>query len=814
MKTLLSRAILIISAGLVLLVIVELTVYGQRNAAEVSGIVAVPLAALGLWLQATGDRGWPVAKAAEGIREDIKVLWGSEVRHRGLDGAHVIPMSLSHRRGDALPAEAVMAHNEQQFSWTSEEYQEAAARIITNFGKRRAVIYAGQGGGKTTFALLLALGVVKKDTNWLPILLSLASWNPGAEQFDSWFDRQVVASYRSVEVVERPLGRTYLQTLVHSGRALLILDGLDELPQGTRRKAFEEINEKVPHDAPIVILGRGPARGSDYLANGESFDLIPPGQSGIVRYLRVLVAEDRIHDRQDEIWAPLLEELSANPKGRLSRVLSTPLFVSLAWRVYEEDENSPIHLLRKVQSADNDERGLAVGENLLLDAHIRYACARDRLLSRKRAVHWLEFMAYKMQNFALDKQKRGIQTFAWWRIYQVIPQPVIAGAMGLAVAPAYRLALVMPEGLTRGFAIGSTTGIIIGMMRGIRPTLLSVAITGAVASAMVALIGVTTTDWHTAVADVAEIGTALTLVMLAKPWLTGTPSAGKRIFDDRLSRWALPTAAVVAIGILSALATTAVHVILPAVPVGHGPLSLTLAVSLGVGVATVAGRLLTHPDMPLHPSHVEFRLDRRLGRPWLHVAQAIVSGTAVGLAGGFVGGVTRGVSYGLHIALVFGLVAGLPVGLAGGMLKWFNQPSSGRVTAGARKTFENDRVMALACVVIVAVASTVSIAVLLGPFGPVIADLHDHGFRARPVDGFLFGLTLGAIVAGFNAAWPTFFVAHIWFVLNRGLPWRFMTFLNALHQNEILRQEGPLYQFRNDRLQTRLAERYGSARRR
>jgi len=96
----------------------------------------------------------------------------------------------------------------------------------------------------------------------------------------------------------------------------------------------------------------------------------------------------------------------------------------------------------------------------------------------------------------------------------------------------------------------------------------------------------------------------------------------------------------------------------------------------------------------------------------------------------------------------------------------------------------------------------------------VIADLHDHGFRARPVDGFLFGLTLGAIVAGFNAAWPTFFVAHIWFVLNRGLPWRFMTFLNALHQNEILRQEGPLYQFRNDRLQTRLAERYGSARRR
>src|SRR6266568_2997250 len=183
MKTLLSRAILIISAGLVLLVIVELTVYGQRNAAEVSGIVAVPLAALGLWLQATGDRGWPVAKAAEGIREDIKVLWGSEVRHRGLDGAHVIPMSLSHRRGDALPAEAVMAHNEQQFSWTSEEYQEAAARIITNFGKRRAVIYAGQGGGKTTFALLLALGVVKKDTNWLPILLSLASWNPGAEQF-------------------------------------------------------------------------------------------------------------------------------------------------------------------------------------------------------------------------------------------------------------------------------------------------------------------------------------------------------------------------------------------------------------------------------------------------------------------------------------------------------------------------------------------------------------------------------------------------------------------------------------------------------
>ncbi len=41
MKTLLSRAILIISAGLVLLVLAELTVYGQRNAAEVSRRVTV-----------------------------------------------------------------------------------------------------------------------------------------------------------------------------------------------------------------------------------------------------------------------------------------------------------------------------------------------------------------------------------------------------------------------------------------------------------------------------------------------------------------------------------------------------------------------------------------------------------------------------------------------------------------------------------------------------------------------------------------------------------------------------------------------------
>lgn len=127
---------------------------------------------------------------------------------------------------------------------------------------------------------------------------------------------------------------------------------------------------------------------------------------------------------------------------------------------------------------------------------------------------------------------------------------------------------------------------------------------------------------------------------------------------------------------------------------------------------------------------------------------------------------------------------------------WLSHPDPKRVrpTTSPQKTFWNDRFLAIGFVVTVAAVSAVSISLLLGPLRPIIANLHGATFRVRPVDGMLFGLVIGVPFAAFNTAWPAYFLSHIWFVLTRQLPWRFMPFLGALRNAEILRQEGRLYQ--------------------
>jgi hypothetical protein len=63
---------------------------------------------------------------------------------------------------------------------------------------------------------------------------------------------------------------------------------------------------------------------------------------------------------------------------------------------------------------------------------------------------------------------------------------------------------------------------------------------------------------------------------------------------------------------------------------------------------------------------------------------------------------------------------------------------------------------------------------------------------------------LAGFVAGIGAAWLGFGVARCRLAAGRRLPWRLMRFLDDAHRRGILRQAGPVYQFRHARLQSYL----------
>src|SRR5262249_5783246 len=67
---------------------------------------------------------------------------------------------------------------------------------------------------------------------------------------------------------------------------------------------------------------------------------------------------------------------------------------------------------------------------------------------------------------------------------------------------------------------------------------------------------------------------------------------------------------------------------------------------------------------------------------------------------------------------------------------------------------------------------------------------------------FVVGL-LSRLLAG---AWIPFVIARSWLALRGKLPWRLVAFLEDCHRLGILRQVGPVYQFRHARLQDHLAQ--------
>jgi hypothetical protein len=786
----------VIYVGAVIYLVYLLVDNGWSSPALAVAIVSALMALLGQigFKPGRADGGKAVSDVEDSLRESIKDLWHKEAKARHLDGPDLMPIRLVRCDTDT----AVLATQNKKGSWTSAEYRKAASDVVLKEGIRRAVVYGGSGSGKTTFALMLTRGLVDEARatggGFLPLLLSLASWDP-REDFAEWFGRVATITYPELNKIE--LGeRTLLERLQNSGRVLLVLDGLDELPHGAQNKALEQINKKVLLDQPLILLCRNNLQ--EIIGNSPAgsclLNILEIDAGAVQSYFSALTLGDR---EATQYWGPVLDELEANPDGELAHLLRIPLFASLARGASQTDKSLPQRLVG-ITSVTS----VSKAKEILLDSYVARGMNLAGILRSRRSIRWLEFIAHKMQAYPT-------RSLAWWRMSAIVPQWVLAAAIGIAVGPAYRLALVLPEGLTRGFTVGCTTAFALGLLRGITPRPSASAVTGVVTFAMVAAIGGTQLGWPNVLPDIAEIGVAMSVVMLCKTWLAGHRIAG----NGQRQSWAKVAIAAVVAGAAAAAAVFVVHAVFPGVQLVTGLPSVGRAVALGVGVATMACRLISAVDAPNQPSVIDFGIDRRFGPPWRHLSSTIVSSTAVGIAGGFVGGMNHGLDYGVRVALIFGLLAGLPIGVTGGLLRWLTHldPQLVRSAASPQKTMRNDRIVAIASIIILGLVSAAFIGLLLGPLRPVVAHLHSSTFRVSPFDGLFFGLALGMPFVALTTAWPAFFVSHTWFALTGRLPWRFRTFLRALHDSELLRQEGTLYQFRHDELQTWLAARYTAA---
>ncbi|XVS62371.1 NACHT domain-containing protein [Actinosynnema sp. CA-299493] len=289
----------------------------------------------------------------------------------------------------------------------------------------RLVVLGAPGSGKTTFAMLMAqqLLVGLREGQTVPVLLSVASWDPVREKPAEWLLRRITEEYPGLHVTH---GRAAVERLVRDRRVLPVLDGLDELPAPVRGRALAELHKGF---GEVIVTSRAEeyAAGGEVLRSAAVLRAEPLTASAVVAHLRTAVAPGRL-----PAWEPVLAAVDAEPEGDLAAALSTPLTVWLARRVYRAPATDPAELTRLPDRA-------AVEEHLL-DGLIP-AAFDDEDRGRwdiGQATRYLRFLADHLT-------AQGEQDIAWWRLSRARPARVAALALASLVTGVVLAALVVAD---------------------------------------------------------------------------------------------------------------------------------------------------------------------------------------------------------------------------------------------------------------------------------------------------------------------------------------------------------------------------------
>ncbi|WP_305788199.1 NACHT domain-containing protein [Symbioplanes lichenis] len=690
---------------------------------------------------------------------------------------------------------------------TRDEYADYLARMFLATGDRehqpRAVVAGVPGCGKSTYALLLTLGLLgrERDGGPVPVLLSLASWDPGRESAREWITRRITETYPLLGDAAE-FGSGAARALVDGGHVLPVLDGLDEVPAPLRAAAIRRLNADFPTGALVVTC-----RFAEY--NELVAEDPPLADAAVLSPLAVdphdAVAWLAAHcDSAGDLarWEPVFAALRAGAGTPVGSALSSPLLLTLAGAVYAGPDSRPGGLTDPARYPTAEDVRLE-----LLDEYVPvvYHAADDAgdeegddrpariAWDPGRAERWLGFIADQMRGF--DKVE-----LLWWRLHRAVPARAFGVAAGVLAAGCYGLSRGLPQGLTKGFAIGIAVCVLLGLLRGRRGLPVSWVSALVTTAVSVALIGWPMVGARAAGLDAVEMALGVGLCLVRPARLAGS------------------TGAAAAYGLLVGALDGAACGIYAAVT---GPdefastaLGIWLAVTLGVTMAGVSARLLIdHPD-PAAPARTELRLGRRRTWPVPQMASALAVGVLVGCAGGLVGGLKQGdLGYGLAFGATFGLAAGIPVGLVGGFLRWFNEPVKTIPTASPLSTLRSDRLSALVHLLAIGAVCALGIGVLgraLFAVTGAAAALPPLG----PVTGLRFGLCIGGVFAACLTSWPAFVTAHVTLAVTGKIPWRLMSFLQDAYDLNVLRREGAAYQFRHSDIRDRLADRYRTGARR
>ncbi|MER5629020.1 helix-turn-helix domain-containing protein [Streptomyces nitrosporeus] len=366
--------------------------------------------------------------------------------------------------------------------------QRSIGDLYRSIGSGRLVVLGQAGSGKSVLAVRLVLDLLQDGARTgadpVPVIFGIGSWDPTVHTLRGWLTGRLLRDYPYLARGSSTAG-TLAAALVEDGHVLPVLDGFDEMAEGLRRRALDELDRT---SLPLVLTSRP----------DEYEKAVRPTRDGAVTPLKWAAAVEltgitpadlldympratRSAPPGDGPWNRALTGRT-DPDVRLQRVLGTPLMVFLARTVYGEgragdpeeltdgsrfptEDSLRRHLLAAFVPAvyrprPSDHRPLTSEE------HARGG--RHREWTPERAHRWFGYLARH-----LDQAGRERQDIAWWQISGSLRTSTRA----LAVAAVSALCVALPVWLANAlifvflhetqFVAAMTQGAALGLGAGI-----------------------------------------------------------------------------------------------------------------------------------------------------------------------------------------------------------------------------------------------------------------------------------------------------------------------------------------------------------